>query len=273
MAQATITGTFNVDTQNTTANSDTTVGMGDAIVSVSVSEDLGGGLKASANTTIQTNNGRGGAVTNNGYSFGLSGGFGGLSLRNYLVGNAYASAGVSADDDMNDVLGGYFVRTRLEYALPTIVPGLGVKLRWDKTAGDATAATRRVTPEGDTTKIDLTYTIGQGYINYGAMLNDIGGGSAVYLGYNFGVANVDVALTDSDHTEIAVTAPLASNLSAGVHVMMGDVADAYGVRATYALSKRTAVSFNYVNADNTTVKTVFKNGSGDNYRVRVSHSF
>jgi predicted porin len=84
MAQATISGTFNVDMQNTmTAGSDPTVGMGDAIVSVSASEDLGGGTKASANTTFQTKAGRAGTVTNNGYSFALTGGFGGLTLRNY----------------------------------------------------------------------------------------------------------------------------------------------------------------------------------------------
>jgi len=269
MAQATISGTFNVDTQNTmSANS--TVGMGDAIVSVSASEDLGNGIKASANTTFQTKAGRSGTVTNNGYSFALTGGFGGLTLRNYLVGNAEVSAGVSAEDDMNDVVGGYFTRTRLEYALPTIVPGLGVKVRWDQSAANATTASGAVTPTTDDTKLDLTYTFGKGYINYGAKLNDFGAGSGFYFGYDFDVVNVDVALTDYDHTEVAITAPLASNLTAGLHIMSGEYANAYGVRATYALSKRTAVSLNYVNAADSTADNA---KVGSNYRLRVSHSF
>jgi hypothetical protein len=50
---------------------------------------------------------------------------------------------------------------------------------------------------------------------------------------------------------------------------MGDVADAVGARLTYAMSKRTNVSFNYVDVSETTARI----GAGTNYRVRVSHSF
>ena len=268
MAQATIGGTFNVDMQNKISNADNTIGMGDAIVSVSVSEDLGGGMTASAGTTFQTKAGRAGTITNNGYSFALKGGFGALSLSNGLVGQNEVSAGVAAEDDMSDSLGAYFLRTRLQYALPQIVPGLGIQLRFDQdSAADPTAVTK-VTPSSSNGKFNLDYTIGAGYISYGSNLNDASGGT-VYTGYDFGVAKVDLALTTYDHTEIAITAPLGANLSAGLHIQTGDIADAIGARVTYAVSKRTALSFNYVDVANTTSST----GAGSNYRVRLSHSF
>jgi hypothetical protein len=49
-------------------------------------------------------------------------------------------------------------------------------------------------------------------------------------------------------------------------MIAGDATEATGFRVTYALSKRTAVSFNYVDV---------KAGDtlGSNYRVRLSHNF
>jgi hypothetical protein len=273
MAQATIGGTFNVDMQNKISNADNTIGMGDAIVSVSVSEDLGGGMTASAGTTFQTKAGRAGTVSNNGYSFALKGGFGALSLVNGLVGHNEVSAGVSAEDDMSDSLGAYFLRTRLQYALPQIVPGLGIQLRFDQDGAADTggiAAVAKVTPSSSNAKFNLDYTIGAGYISYGDNLNDASGGT-VYTGYDFGVAKVDLALTTYDHTEIAITAPLGANLSAGLHIQTGNYADAIGARVTYALSKRTALSFNYVDVTNASENST--TGAGSNYRVRLSHNF
>jgi hypothetical protein len=284
MAQATISGTFNVDVQNTIAATNTnTVGMGDAQVRFTTNEDLGGGMKMSASAVMDADAGRGGNVLGMGYSAALSGGFGAVSLTNGVVGNAETSAGISAASDMNHAVGGYFLRTRLQYALPEIVKGLGIQLRWDNDKNydkDANAPKGATTPDGDDTDINFDYTIGNGYISYGANVNKLGDGSAVYLGYNFGVAKVDVALTNYDHSEVAVVVPMGA-VTLGAQYMYGDYADAYGVRATYALSKRTSVSFNYVNIKDTTVK-VNQAKAGDepvaqkhgaNYRVRVSHSF
>jgi len=217
MAQATIGGTFNVDMQNKISNADNTIGMGDAIVSVSVSEDLGGGMTASASTTFQTKAGRAGTITNNGYSFALKGGFGALSIANYLNAMNEVSAGVSAEDDMSDSLGIYGLRTRLQYALPQIVPGLGIQLRFDATGTDTTPAgvtasllaASKVTPHSSGAKFNLDYTIGAGYISYGGLLNDASGGT-VYTGYDFGVAKVDLALTTRSIIQIRTVADIAS---------------------------------------------------------------
>jgi len=276
MAQATISGTFNVDVQNTMSASDMTVGMGDAIVRFDVAEDLGGGIKATANTTIQTSAGRGGAVSGNGYGFAISGGFGALSVSNYLNGGAELSAGISADTDMNEAVAAYAIRTRFNYALPAMVDGLTLQVRWDET-GDAqtssaaATAAGKVTPEFDsTTKFSAAYKTGPFNVGYAGRLNAIDEGT-VALGYDAGFAKFDYARTNAGHYEIAVVAPLSAALSAGLHLQAGDATEAMGFRVTYALSKRTSVSYNYVDIKataNTDTAAV-----GDNYRVRVSHSF
>jgi hypothetical protein len=173
---------------------------------------------------------------------------------------------------MNDSVGGYTFRTRLNYALPQLAKGLGIQLRWDETKAAATPAKDLVNPDFDAegTKLYVDYSMGAAYIGYSATLDTLDDPGAIFLGYDFGVAKVDLALTNYDHTEVAITAPLGAQLSAGLHVQMGDVADAVGARLTYAMSKRTNVSFNYVDVSETTSTKI---GAGTNYRVRVSHSF
>jgi len=286
MAQVTIGGVFNVDSQNTTKVGDNVFRMGDAIVRFSVDEDLGAGLKFSANTTIQTNAGRAGTATGNGYAATLSGGFGAITLQNYLRGSSELALGVSADMDMEHVAGGYATRTRLNYALPQIVKGLSVQVRWDKTSaaqafakGDETkpdtpAIAAGANPTGainptfdaDNTKFSVGYA--QGAMTLGAAGNfGAVDDASLYAGYNFGVAKVDLGYGQygGGHTEFTVVVPMGA-VTAGLHTMNSDTNSAYAARVAYALSKRTNLSFNYVNASKGAA-------TGDNYRVRLAHSF
>ena len=271
MAQATISGTFNMDVQNTMAANDTTVGMGDIIVKVAATEDLGGGMSISANTTFQGEAGRAAAVSGNGYSFNIKGGFGGITLKNYLDGSNNLSAGVSVEDDFNDVIASYDVRTRLQYDFPTMVEGLSASLRWDTdvVASAATTATDTVSGTG-TTKYNLTYTTGPLTVEgYGSNADGDSLG-LVIASYDAGIAKVAVAMQDSNNAnEFTVTAPLSGAVSAGVHVMNSDVTEAYGFQVTYAMSKRTALSFNFLDSDVSAVS----GKTGNNFRVRLGHSF
>ena len=269
MAQAVISGSYNMDLQNTMSAKETTVGMGDIIVKVSSSEDLGGGMSINANTTFQGEGGRGGTISSNGYSFGINGGFGGITLKNYLNGNNNLSAGVSAEDDMNDVIGSYTYRTRLQYDFPSMVDGLSASLRWDTTESTPDAATDTVTGTG-TTKYNVTYATGP--INVQAYGSNADGDSLglVIASYDAGIAKISVAMQDSNNqNEFAITAPLSSAVSVGVHKIDSDITDAYGARITYALSKRSALSMNYVNSTTGGANSV----TGNNYRVRLAHSF
>ena len=271
MAQATISGTFNVDTQNTMASSARTVGMGDAQVRFTATEDLGGGMKMSATAVMDADGGRAGTVLGMGYSASLSGGFGNVTLRNYLAGSTELGAPVSTATDMHHVAGGYKTRTRLQYSIPEIIKGLTLDLHNSKSTAGTSTATGALTPEFDaeSTGFDLGYTAGALFVGASGTL-DAAEDASLYLGYNFGVAKIDLGYGqyDGGHTELAVVVPMGA-VTATVHTMNSDVAEAYGVRVAYALSKRTSVSLNYTDATKSSVSTAI----GNNYRVRVAHSF
>ena len=276
-AQSSVTlgGTFNVDVNNTPVRGSTaaanTVGMGDAILSATVKEDLGGGMNVTANTTLQTKNGRSGTVTNNGYSlaFGTANA-GSLTLKNYLNAGAGLSAGISATNDMNTIVAAYNVRTRLEYALPTFVKGLSVAVRYDTTSADASTAAGAVSLKDQTTKYGVSYA--NGPLSAGFTGSKTDSFDAWTVGYDFGVAKAAYyrtnPLTGAARNEMTVVAPFGAT-TVGVHAITG-AAKGYGLVASYALSKRTVLSANFVKQ--TTGADSTWNGKS-NTRVRLSHSF
>ena len=283
MAQATISGVFNVDVQNRMANAAVTsgtvytdnaartVGMGDAQLRFSTTEDLGGGMKMSATAVMDADAGRAGTVLGMGYSASLSGGFGNVTLRNYLAGKAELGAPVSTDTDMNNVAGGYNTRTRLQYSIPEIIKGVTLDLytSLSGTGGPSVATGRAFTELDETMGFDIGYSFGQAYVSASGTLDDAENAS-IYAGYNFGVAKIDLGYGqyDGGHTELAIVVPMGA-VTATLHTMNSDLNDAYGVRVAYALSKRTSVSLNYTDATKSEVAAAV----GNNYRVRVSHSF
>jgi hypothetical protein len=264
-AQVSLTGTFNMDVQNTTSDSSKTIGAGDAILSASATEDLGGGMAVSVNTTLQTKAGRSGTVTNNGYSLAVSGGFGTVTLKNYLRGLAGLSAGISAANDMNTVQGGYATRTRFEYAFPQMIDGLTASIKWDTTAADASTASGSIS-DFSTTKYAIGYAAGAFTIATSGD-NSAGSKNDLTVTYDAGVAKFGV-YSATGQTEFTVTAPVGA-LNVGLHAARGDNA-AIGMVASYALSKRTTLSYNYVNQTKSDATTPV---IGSNYRIRLGHSF
>ena len=260
-AQVSLTGTFNLDVQNTTTNSAKTIGAGDAILSASASEDLGGGMAVNVNTTFQTKAGRGEAATNNGYSMAVSGGFGTLTYKSYLRALGGLSVGISAANDMNTVQGAYSARTRLEYAFPTMVDGLSASIKWDNTAAAAGAIS-----DFSETKYAIGYAAGAFTIGTSGS-NATGSKNDLTVTYDAGVAKFG-AYSATGQTEFTVTAPVGA-LNVGLHAARGDNA-AVGMVASYALSKRTTLSYNYVNQTKSDAATPV---TGSNYRIRLGHAF
>ncbi|MEJ6605228.1 MAG: hypothetical protein QNL66_03945 [Burkholderiaceae bacterium] len=256
-AQVSLTGTFNVDMQNTTSVSSKTIGVGDAILSASASEDLGGGMAVAVNTTFQTKGGRGQTVSNNGYSFDLSGGFGKFTVKSYLSGAGGLSAGISAANDMNTIWRAYYARTRIQYTFPALADGLSAYIKWDKNS-----ATNGTVSDFSTTGYNVSYASGPFSIGTNGS-NAAGAKNDLTVTFDAGVAKV-AAYSAGNNTEFTLTAPVGA-MNVGMHIARGDAA-ATGVVASYALSKRTALSYNYVNQT--------KGGTiGSNYRVRLGHSF
>jgi hypothetical protein len=257
-AQVSLTGTFNVDMQNTTSVSSKTIGVGDAILSASASEDLGGGMGIKVNTTLQTKGGRSQAVTNNGYSFDLSGGFGTFTVKSYLSGGGGLSVGISADNDMNTIWRDYYARTRVQYTLPALVDGMSAYIKWDKNS-----ATSGTVSDFSTTGYNVSYAAGAFSVGTNGS-NAAGAKNDLTVTFDAGVAKF-AAYSAGNNTEFTVVAPVGG-MTVGLHAARGD-SKAMGMVASYALSKRTTLSYNYVN------QTEGNGTNGTNYRIRLGHSF
>jgi len=266
-AQVTLSGTFNLDADNKATDTKATVAAGDVILSASAAEDLGGGMSVKVNTTLQTANGRGGKATNNGYSMAVSGGFGTLTYKNYLAGSAGLSAGISAENDMNDAAGGYTARSRFEYALPSMVEGLTASIRWDSSNG-ADAQGQIDSTAFETTKYAVGYSAGPVSVSTTGS-NAAGSKNDFTVTFDAGIAAVS-AYNATGVTEFGVTAPIGA-LNVGLHILSGDN-KANGLTASYALSKRTSLRYSYVN-QSTVASGNAAGALGTNYRLRLSHSF
>ena len=129
-AQVSITGAVAFSLQNTVAAGDTVLDLSDADINFSASEDLGGGMKVSAATSISNEALRGNGTTANNTSISISGGFGTLAYANVLSGQSKLSAGASLEDDMSDAMGGYTTVNVLDYTLPAFIPNASVTLEW-----------------------------------------------------------------------------------------------------------------------------------------------
>ena len=279
MAQVTISGNFAVNVDNTLAGV-TEAYVDDARVKFAVAEDLGGGVKLTADTMIETNGGRNTSTANQGWSVALSGAFGKLSARNYLRGSSSLSAGISASEEMEHVAGGYAARNRMQYDAPEIIKGLGIALKWDNTgtsdptsanviAQTAGAGKINLTDTRPEMKWDVSYATGPVAVTFSGVEGEFGDAT---VELDLGMAKIS-AWADKDGTnkEFTLVAPITSALSAGVHILRyDDAAEALGARATYAVSKRTAVSLNYMDI---TQNARAAANVGTNYRLKINHSF
>lgn len=254
-ADVTVGGSIAVSMQTTSTDSTKVLDLSDADINFGVSEDLGNGMKASASTSISNEGLRGNGVTANNTAMSLSGGFGSVSYVNVLSGKAKLNAGVSTEDDMSDFMGGYSTVNVFNITSPSIA-GFTVGVEY---AGD------------DATPLQVSGTpnvIGK-WSGHGATLYVENGGASkvidVRATYDAGIAKVGARWTEADRKEVTVSAPVGP-LTVGYHLARNGADKAQGVVASYALSKNTALSANYV--------TGTGNGfDGSNYRVQLKTAF
>jgi len=255
-AQVTLGGSIAVAVQNTVAASAAKFDLADADINVSAKEDLGGGMTVSAGTSISNEAMRGNGTTANNTKLVLDGGFGTLEYKNELSGSAKLSAGVSVEDDMSDLMGGYVTQNAFSYTLPAIA---GVRVGFEYAADDAAAL-----KAGGAANVFGTAEVGPL-----SVYAENGGASEVWdvrVGMQAGPATVGVRTTKEKTSELAVTIP-AGAMTFGMHYATKDNGDkATGVNAAYALSKQTSVQVGYVTGKG--------NGfDGNNYRVQLKKAF
>jgi hypothetical protein len=272
-AQVTMSGSVAFGIQNTIKDSTTRLQLTDADITVSASQDLGGGMKATAAMTIESENMRSNMVNVGSTKAGISGGFGALNYFNGLSCTAKLSAGVSAEDDTCDILGGYANINGFTYTLPTFVKGLTLGMDSYGVGGTGTPETQLDISDSDSRDWFASYTMGPLWVYYEGSnsYNDFRGS------YDFGAAKIALRVRDFDaagvanRQEFALTAPMGA-ISAGLHWVKQGTTSGYGLSVSYAMSKTASFQFSSVDADNYKAGTM-AGASGSNYRFQFKQSF
>ncbi len=295
MAQVTVSG--NVDARYESNKSATTAAakgflISDAQLNFTATEDLGGGLTATARFTIDgaTSDGatttalseaaQGGTINRDGVFLSLAGGFGSVTF------SSLDSSDYLGNDLVTDQLkgSGTFtynggVQDRVTYTSPNISGFSFSATMQDGDVGTRTTHTQK------TNVFEIDYAAGPLTANIGMLTADkstnsgTDGFTRFRVGYNFGVAAVSygqINAKDADGvkdtaTALNVSVPMGA-VTLGYNyatVKDGTAAkrDGSAFTATYALSKRTSLTaqqVNYENADITNAKRT---------RLTMSHSF
>lgn len=268
-SSVTLSGAFGVGIQNTSNDSKARWNMTNGDLTATAVEDLGGGLKANASMSVTTEGQRGGNVTVEFAKFALSGGFGKFSYDNVLSGRSKLSAGVSAEDDMSDMLGGYTAVDIIAYTTPELMKGLTFSLEQAGAVGGS--ADQRALNTKPT--IIVNYAMGPLKVYY-----DFPNGAdwgEVRAWYSAGGMGLGARITDGKEgggqtTELIGTVGLGA-VSLGAHYAKNDVGDGFGLAVGYALSKRTSLGVSFV--DGTFGAGTKANASGSNYRIQMAHTF
>jgi predicted porin len=253
-------------------------------IKVSLSEDLGGGLKLTAATQITGNSMRGGNVTKEDSSIALMGSFGTLSYANTRSGTWAQSYGLVGDNWLWDGSntsngGGVFSRAPIDlitYMTPNMSGFTGV-VQYLESSTDGSA-----TPAAKSNVVGVRYAMGP----LSAGVRTVGSTGAAFEGktkrsydggvnYNFGVAKVGVGFdskrrgrTDSDKTAVTVgvSAPLGP-VALGLNYGKRDVSNFMELGANYSLSKRSSVYLSYGKAK------LADSSTNSQYNLVLVHNF
>jgi predicted porin len=251
----------------------------DAQLNFTATEDLGGGLKATARFTIDGATSDGGAITADGVFLSLAGGFGSVTFSNL------DSSDYLANDLVTDQLGGTGsqyngnVQDRITYTSPAIS---GIRFSATMQEGNIGAGKSAT---NDSMVYELDYAAGPLTANIGMLTADkkvhttTDGLTRFRVGYNFGVAAVsygqinakDAAGVKDKITAVTVSVPLGAVSLSYAYATSKDGAaakqDGTAISATYALSKRTSLTAQQVNYETSTFN------SNKRTRLTMSHSF
>ena len=294
---ATLSGSYVFGYQSTKVGGVTTAGIGTdtAAIKLVATEDLGGGLKATAQVSLGGMM-RDGAGTGEDARLVLSGGFGSLLLGTVEsddgLSRAYAGAPVIGLD--GKVHGGNANIDVLGYTSPQLAPGLTVGVSYvDRgtagatglAAGTTGAAAAQPSVTGNVqykagpidARFDVTSWTRQGAT--GVASNTTKNRFRVSGNYNLGVAKVGLGYSQVKRTTGISTKQLEAGVSASfgattVGAFYEEVKtdgaakkSGFSVGAQYNLSKRTNVSTSYA-----TWKSAGA-ASNNSFRVLVGHSF
>ena len=294
---ATLSGSFVYGYQSTKVGGATTAGIGTdtAAIALVATEDLGGGLKATAKVSLGGMM-RDGAGTGEDAFVSLAGGFGTISMgaveSDDGLSRAYAGAPVIGLD--GKVHGANSNIDYVSYTTPQLAPGLTVGVSYvDRgttvgtglAAGTTGPAAAQPSITGNVTygagpisaRFDVTSWTRQGAADVTS--NTIKNRFRVSGNYDLGMAKIGLGYsslkrttgTTAKQTEIGVSAPLGATTVGLVYekfVNSGVTTSGVTFGAQYNLSKRTNVSAGYAQWKKDGATT-----TDNSFRVLVGHSF
>lgn len=271
-AQVTLSGNYGVGVV-TTSGAKTVLGQTDGGLTFAASEDLGGGTKVAVSQTLAFGK-QGAAVTGDGGSVSVTGGFGAAKFGTVCASAALGEAVVGGAYHFAHALGGGTDCREYQYGLytaPTLVTGLTAAVRIQNMAAGTAVLLDQFNATNNGLQARFNYNVGQFTSGFYAKSNS----SELHLGYNLGVvalkAGFDTQTTNGlKRSEFGATIPMGAttiSMGYGVKTSAGGTADIKGtqVGVNYALSKRTSIDAVYGSFDNATVES--------SSRVRLLHSF
>lgn len=253
----------------------------DATIAVSVSEDLGGGLRASAAIAYDAASSQfGNALNRRNTSIGLAGGFGSVSLANTRSSDLL-TRGMVAPSNLPEGLynrSGVVARVAVD-ALTYTAPAMSGFTPYIQYVEANT--------DGGTNPVNKITVLGANYANgplaAGVAFKSTSGtipagakktNTELFATYDLGVARVGFGFdskrtaTDKSAMSFGVAAPMGA-MTVGLNYAKRDTNKVTEVVARYDLSKRTNInaSFGKMTADEATA------GKGNQYRIGVYHAF
>ncbi len=276
-AQASITGTFGfgVTSTETAADSTSTLGSTDSTITVSASEDLGGGLSMAVSQSIATGGAEGGNVVNDGGSITFAGGFGSIKF-----GTLNASAALGEGNGNGAVTWKHVLNTTGAsgrsyqyglYTLPAMVPGLGVAIRVQNMSAAGAVDFSDFTATANGTQLRLNYATGPVTMAYYVRSNS----GEVHATVDLGVAKFAMGMDTKTSTvgadkrkEVNVKVPMGGMELAAFYGKKGSITSTE-VGVTYALSKRTSLNATTGSFKNAVQADPLESST----RVRLTHNF
>jgi len=274
-AQVTITGNlafgFAGDTTNAGAST-SGFGTDTANVTLSASEDLGGGLTIKGTASFE-NFQEDAALAGTGTHIILSGGFGSIDMSSDESGDYLPIDGLTSN-------GNGTIADRITYTAPAFGP-LTISVTSADDVGVIDADVGNTV--GKTTSVSATYSEGPLSVNFmsldvnGAYASTLAGRTYGKVSFNAGVASVSYGIiksdkaTDNTQTGLSVTVPMGAMTFTGARSTSKDTGGVtyagMALTASYALSKRTSIA--YYNESYET------SGTSDikEYSVLLKHAF
>jgi predicted porin len=282
------------------------LGVTDGDFVMSATEDLGGGLKASASMAV-VSRGRDTAITGRDASISLSGGFGSVTIGAIELGNgllglggadaptigmdgaAIGGRGVLSQAMLADMLL-YTSPSMSGFSLAAAVLDMETTSVFGSTAGAAGAGGMESTsPSPDATLLGVNYAAGA--LAVAADFTKLGSNASIANGdrtrlsasYDLGMAKLGAGyermtgswatLDGNTQYVLGVSAPIGKALTVGANyasnsINGGNKVTGYELGANYALSKRTGVQVAYQSLKEENVS-----GDATTFRVRLMHSF